>query len=662
MLGGHHSVLTLALGVLLQTQISVAAADDPISIWNQLSPAQQAEVEKTLTKRLPQVLPESEDYAKRLAAEIPRWITLTRDLEGGDYMGVVGAFQSELTDFVTDQIDQSLPEDGFARWVFDQASEHRDSLHAVALDLANPDKNWADVRQTLFAEAAGKATARSEEVLENCVVHVIDDVIGVPDASIAGYSPGELYVLAVLEWKDFVASWPEYFESEATNQLFELYLVHRIQYGKADAESAVAFQLLTERVTTGERTGRMIRSWSARLAPLSQRLGLTPQQLSDKLLVLCDQYWNTAGGQAEQRVWRNLADRYQPGDIRTQFHSWMSRRIQDKVHDGHLIHRRQAAEQIATGRVRVRSKLQKMHQRIARELLDAIEAALNDEQREARDEAIARARELLELIRTRYVPLSRQHCRTFGELANQFEAIDDRARAANALLFDGVSDEITQLQADLESIQALVAECEAKLAIVHGRFDESRAAVARAEAVAQTVCRYANQVVSAESKDQAYGHLIDASKESVSATRLIERARTLAVQTSLMQKTLQRQLRSPRFTGFDDELQTVREGMREIEAALATVQRKEQLRSVWTELRGKLRQSASEQVIVRRDFDQLRGQIKTLIAPHQVNAQITVIRTDLTRFGKQLDCLEPNLQRWQRWQSAYFPTLRGPTS
>jgi hypothetical protein len=613
-----------------------AAAADPMAIWYSLSEADRAEIQTTLTERLPAVLPQgAQSYAQTLATEIPRWGALAGHLERGEYAPMLGLYADDLVEYVDQRFETMLPADGLARSVYGIAKDNPASLRKVLLAAADPNKSWDDVSGVLWGEVHQKVQSYSKQQFKGAVRGVINEVLGT--SKIAGYTAGDLYLLAVESWIDAVQRFGEQVESAAANQLYRQYRLERSKPGgtAAAAEKYVRGLWETEFVPRDDG-GRLPVSWTARLT----RMGLGIEDF----LPLYERYWRESEGRVDR------------------FDEWLDATSRYKLQKTHADMRNAARAELEKSREIAQAELREAHAAAARELRQAIEQRLTDPQLAARDEAIRQAQALVQQMRDRNVAMASATCQAFTASLRDLEALDEQVRASRVSLRD-LAFHIAESKR-LAQVGDARAGLEGALTSVVAARDSVAANAAGAEQAAERTCRSAAQVARAPSQAQGRKHLDDtldqarAAKETIAAA---EQSIARAVQardrflTTLSQLNLQQR----------NVLREAQAHLQIVEMALADLRQRQALETRWKERYAYLASLVRMHETILGAFEAKAQRVEEFLAPHHANEAVDAVRREVENVRAGLACLRHNLDIWapanrDGWVGRQFPQFDTP--
>jgi hypothetical protein len=624
--------------VLLQFLViwSRPAAADPMAYWYRLSEADRAEVQKTLTQRLPSLLPEeAQKYANTLATEIPRWGAFAGHLEQGEYAEMVGLYADDLAEYVGERFDELLPEEGIARSVFDLAKQHPESLKKVLQTAADPSKSWDDVRAVLWDEVNSNIQDYSKSQLESLVKTIVNEILG--ESKLGGYTPGDLYLLAVKSWTDAMLKFGPQVEAAAANQLYRQYRLARTEAGgnAAPAEEHVR-DLWAADFVPGPDGRRLPASWSARLA--NMKLGV------EDMLPLFAAYWTSSQGQGDR------------------FHEWLEETSQRKLLFAQNRIREEARRALEEARDKAQAELRQHHATMARLLREAVEARLTDRERAARDEAIKQADTLVQQMRERNVALARQACAEFTATLAELEALDNQVRINRVSLSD-LAFHIAEAKR-VEQLGDVRGQWEAGLAALVAAIEKVQADAAHAEQESHETCNAAGLILSAANKEQGRQHL-DAALAHARAARQAVAATEASIAAALGQRDqFLARLRSLD-TQQRDVLREAQLHLQIVEAALADLQQRQALETRWNGIYARLTASARQHEAILGAFEVKAQRIDELLSEHNPNAAGDAIRREVEHLRGSMGCIRQNLETWapagrDGWIGRAFPRFETP--
>lgn len=656
-----HCSLILIACFVQGFSTSDVRGEDPFTAWMNLSENQKAEVEKVLTVALPNAIPEAQPYADALANDIPRWVGAVSHLEQGNYVEIIGSFDKELQGFVGQYVEERLPEDSMALWSFNQIKDNSAIVHQVFLAMADPSKSWDDVEFVFWKEVGAKVQDESNRILEKFVRDCINDLAGTSEQTVFGFTAGDLYILAIREWADEVGTWDDRVERTAANELYRIYQRDRMAGGKQAAEGHITEAWSTLRPLRDDGSfGPM--NLSLTLVPLGQRLGVGRQdynELARRLLSLCDKFWETPEGRIvytdEDKTRRNIYYR---------FHEWLMKEAARKVQAHRVKHQKEAEEQFRLARQRTQERLADIHRRAARELCEAIEKQLTEEDKKARDAAIGIAEQLLKELADD-VDKAQREKEPFRKELDKLQDVTGRAASVQDVFDGGLTDELTRIKEDIAEIGRFAGLVEQRLAALYAELEGAEPYVESAEQAAQETCNAAKGVRTAPSKEAAFKHVEEAVRQASAATSATERANPGLFLARHQARELDQFLKQRDRQDYGDmaTLRGLHWNLSEIDTALKTWEQYRQLETDWMNLFGALTARVSQHRILQNKCRRTADYIQALLAPHNPNGTTIAILATVEDLRRELDKVQLAIvTTWdEHWAWRSFPKIDLPT-
>ena len=630
-------LLFVAQGAWTQPAISA----DSLELWESLPAEDRATIQATLLQRLPEVLgEEAASYAQELANNIPQWWKLASCFDRGDYSGVMDMFADELALYMRQRLEVELPPDSVAGQVFALVRDNSGILIAIA----DPNTSWDDAAELLWNHVQQTLTARGQLALETAVRDLINAVT--TEGQLVGYTPGDLYILAVKSWADLIRRFGAKVPAVALNGLYRQYCLARNGAGGSHFRACELVRFLWETNYVEARDGRRIpASWFAPVSGMLQRMKLE----FDDLLPLFDRYWNHTQGQ-------------QHG-----FYQWFQERSRQRLR----AIREAAVKRLAVQREAERERLANLHREVARQLRQAIDDRLSDAQKEARDKALEQAQALLDQLReqrTRYIAELEKSLEAFHAALDEMNEIHSLANRTRASLS---TRRLTERIAEAREISTLgdkQAGLEARLGGIVRTIENLEAQVATAEQAAQRSCAETREITAASSKEQARQHLKDALEQGHIALEAINAGNQGIAHTRAARDSFRAWLDA---LGSEQHIrmQDAHWALRDLQETLTSFERAAQLEAKWHTAYAKLGSRVQRLKKIKTEITEHKDSINALLAPHHANDGILkLLKAMEGMLVAQVETIDDALKttwensgnRSQAWSTRKFPTFPEP--